>query len=162
LFPGKPANPTPATALRRRNLLKNGKTLQDYIVVPDQPWLDGIVVESGQVRQFVAMPVGTGHSVEAQTTGEETTAGIQFEVTRLEKSSVNTGELIQVNIRTLAGKHITCNIGCKEPVAVLKGLIRDKEGMPLDQQRIIYNKIELEGNSNLPRSKATIYLANSV
>lgn len=29
---------------------------QDYIVVPGQPWLDGIQVEEGVVRQFVAMP----------------------------------------------------------------------------------------------------------
>ncbi|KAM0248958.1 hypothetical protein ACHAP5_003167 [Fusarium lateritium] len=81
---GEPAVPNAATSLRRRNLLKNGKTLQDYIVVPDQYWLDGIAVEPGQVRQFVAMPVGTGHSVEAQMTGEETTAGIQFEISRLD------------------------------------------------------------------------------
>ena len=29
---------------------------QDYVVVPRQPWLDGIAVEPGVVRQFVAMP----------------------------------------------------------------------------------------------------------
>jgi hypothetical protein len=29
---------------------------QDYVVVPGQPWLDGIAVEPGVVRQFVAMP----------------------------------------------------------------------------------------------------------
>ncbi len=31
-------------------------TKQDYIVVPDQPWLDGIAIGPGAVRQFVAMP----------------------------------------------------------------------------------------------------------
>ena len=31
-------------------------TRQDYVVVPGQPWLDGIAVEPGIVRQFVAMP----------------------------------------------------------------------------------------------------------
>jgi len=29
---------------------------QDYVVVPGQSWLDGIAVEPGVVRQFVAMP----------------------------------------------------------------------------------------------------------
>ena len=29
---------------------------QDYIVVPDQKWLDGICIAPGIVRQFVAMP----------------------------------------------------------------------------------------------------------
>jgi hypothetical protein len=32
------------------------KTLQDYVVVPGQKWLDGICVAPGIVRQFVAMP----------------------------------------------------------------------------------------------------------
>lgn len=29
---------------------------QDYRVTPNQPWLDGICVAPGVVRQFVAMP----------------------------------------------------------------------------------------------------------
>ena len=29
---------------------------QDYIVITGQPWLDGICVAPGVVRQFVAMP----------------------------------------------------------------------------------------------------------
>ena len=33
---------------------------QDYLVVPDQPWLDGFCVEKGVIRQFVAMPLGRG------------------------------------------------------------------------------------------------------
>jgi hypothetical protein len=32
------------------------ETLQDYVVVPGQEWLDGICVAPGIVRQFVAMP----------------------------------------------------------------------------------------------------------
>ena len=33
---------------------------QDYMVVPEQPWLDGFAVEKGVIRQFVAMPLGSG------------------------------------------------------------------------------------------------------
>ena len=39
---------------------------QDYIVCPDQPWLDGINAGEGVIRQFVAMPLGLGYTVEAQ------------------------------------------------------------------------------------------------
>lgn len=35
---------------------EDGELEQDYIVVPDQKWLDGICVSPGIVRQFVAMP----------------------------------------------------------------------------------------------------------
>lgn len=58
----------------------NGKVKQDYVVLPDQPWLDGIASDDGRIRQFVAMPKGSGYSVEAQVTGEEKMGGLQFEV----------------------------------------------------------------------------------
>ena len=53
-------------------------TPQNYLVVPDQPWLDGINAGDGWVRQFVAMPMGEGYSVEAQITGTEHHGGIQI------------------------------------------------------------------------------------
>ncbi len=51
---------------------------QNYLVAPDQPWLDGINSGSETVRQFVAVAIGEGYSVEAQITGEERTGGIQL------------------------------------------------------------------------------------
>jgi hypothetical protein len=53
---------------------------QNYIVCPDQPWLDGINTGSGLIRQFVAMPLGSGYTIEGQLTGSEQTGGIQFVV----------------------------------------------------------------------------------
>jgi hypothetical protein len=51
---------------------------QNYIVCPDQPWLDGINAGNGMIRQFVAMPLGSGYTVEGQLTGEERVGGIQL------------------------------------------------------------------------------------
>lgn len=51
---------------------------QDYVVLPDQPWLDGYCVGEGQIRQFVAMPQGSGYSVEEQLTGEALHGGLQI------------------------------------------------------------------------------------
>jgi len=53
---------------------------QDYLVVPDQPWLDGYNVEKGLIRQFVAMPLGQGYSAEEQITGNAEFGGIQMMV----------------------------------------------------------------------------------
>jgi len=53
---------------------------QDYIVCPDQPWLDGINTGHGSIRQFVAMPLGMGYTVENSLTGKETFGGIQLTV----------------------------------------------------------------------------------
>jgi GTP-binding nuclear protein Ran len=54
--------------------------IQPYVVVPDQKWLDGVNAEDGCIKQFVAMPLGKGYTVEAQITGEETFGGIQIAV----------------------------------------------------------------------------------
>lgn len=51
---------------------------QDYLVIPKQPWIDGYCVDTGVVRQFVAMPLGVGYSVEEQLTEAAEHGGIQF------------------------------------------------------------------------------------
>lgn len=53
---------------------------QDYLVTPPQPWLDGIASGRGFIRQFVAMPLGLGYTVEGQVTGEERHGGLQLQV----------------------------------------------------------------------------------
>lgn len=53
---------------------------QDYVVIPDQPWLDGFAVGEGLIRQFVAMPLGEGYTAEEQLTGEAEHGGVQIVV----------------------------------------------------------------------------------
>lgn len=53
---------------------------QDYLVAPDQPWLDGFCVGKGLIRQFVAMPLGEGFTAEEQLTGEAAHGGLQIVV----------------------------------------------------------------------------------
>ena len=57
---------------------KIGKKPQDYLVVPDQPWLDGYCVQKGLIRQFVAMPLGDGYTAEEQITGKAEHGGLQI------------------------------------------------------------------------------------
>lgn len=51
---------------------------QDYLVAPQQPWLDGYCVAKGLIRQFVAMPLGAGYSAEEQLTGVGEFGGLQL------------------------------------------------------------------------------------
>lgn len=51
---------------------------QDYLVLPEQPWLDGYCVEKGVIRQFVAMPLGKGYTVEEQVRGAAQHGGLQI------------------------------------------------------------------------------------
>lgn len=72
-------------ATGKRNAI-NGKewkknlTKDDYLICPDQPWLDGYVVADGVIRQFIAAPLGKGFTAEEQITGKSEFAGLQIEV----------------------------------------------------------------------------------
>lgn len=58
---------------------------QDYAIVPNQPWLDGFAVEKGVIRQFVAMPLGSGYSAEEQLTGAGEHGGMQILVSPMKR-----------------------------------------------------------------------------
>ena len=63
------------------------KKTQNYIVVPDQPWLDGYNTGDGVVRQFVAAPLGGGGTVEEQIAGTSDVGGIQIQAYPLKRSA---------------------------------------------------------------------------
>lgn len=50
---------------------------QDYLVCPPQPWLDGVNAGGGVVRQFVAVPLGRGLTVESQLAGGAEAGGLR-------------------------------------------------------------------------------------
>ena len=57
---------------------KLARSKQDYLVCPDQSWLDGFNAGHGFIRQFVAMPLGQGYTAEGQLTGKEDVGGLQI------------------------------------------------------------------------------------
>jgi hypothetical protein len=64
---------------------------QDYVVgtMVNQRWLDGFNVGNGQVRQFVAMPLGSEYTVEEQLTGKAVFGGLQIIVYPLKREHYN-------------------------------------------------------------------------
>ena len=60
---------------------------QDYAVIPEQPWLDGFNVSEGLIRQFVAMPLGSGYTAEEQMTGSAVHGGLQIVVYPMKRSA---------------------------------------------------------------------------
>lgn len=56
---------------------------QNYVNGMDQPWLDGFKTASGEVRQFVASPLGAGATVEEQLSEAPPVGGIQIQVWEL-------------------------------------------------------------------------------
>lgn len=139
---GEPLIENAATKLRRLTLIGKGKSVQDYVVTPKQMWLDGIASHDGRVRQFVAMPLGSGYTVEAQMTGEDVVGGLQFEIIPAVPPMAYTGPdypIKDLRIFTNTGETITFDdLLAFTTIKALKVKIQDREGFSEDQQRLIF------------------------
>ncbi|KAL8870891.1 MAG: hypothetical protein Q9198_007529, partial [Flavoplaca austrocitrina] len=140
---GEPIQANYTTTLHRLTKLEKGQPIQDYIVTPNQRWLDGIATKQGYVRQFVAMPLGSGYTVEAQVTGQDVAGGMQFVVIpSIPAASHARGpgqpRTMSIFVKMLTGNTIKIdNIVEGVTMEQLKLSIQDSEGIPPDQQRLV-------------------------
>ncbi|KAF4985862.1 hypothetical protein FDECE_16263 [Fusarium decemcellulare] len=153
---GESAVETAATVQRRRDLLKEGKSIQDYITVPGQFCLDGAAVEPGKVRRFTAVPYGPDHLTQIKE--EVAMTNLQFEITRINMPPYQEkpGPKFDIKYRfnVMRGQppwETTIAVQAQDTVGEVLRLVENKgdQGFVLQPKSFSYNGVDMQENRTL-------------
>lgn len=130
---------------------------QDYMIAPRQPWLDGYCVQRGVIRQFVAMPLGTGYSAEEQISGKAEHGGLQLVVYPMRRA-VFERRFPKSEVRAAA------TLSCPAPMARLRASAAPDMGLAPGgrmKQEIYADPFDFDDWDTSQSSRCFVHIANS-
>lgn len=107
---------------------------QNYLVAPDQPWLDGFNAGDGYIRQFVAIPLGSGFTVEEQLSDKEATGGIRLTVFAPKPGAIEKQPLIIYNHMVMEGCNMESSMGLAAGGKMKQEIYEDEYGFDVWDQ----------------------------
>lgn len=176
---GEPLIGDMSSMLRRLNRLT---PVQDYLILPDQIWLDGIATKPGSVRQFVATETapprhdnssqpGTesnsrtssrddgraGSSVEWQVTGRDAVGGIQLQIIpTFDVESMFAGSARDVCPQSAGSKVLRSHDPDSLEGSVLYDVLKSPLELGLIDANVIHVKNMLSLQSNRPKTASDV------
>ncbi|KAH8823689.1 hypothetical protein DL96DRAFT_1558604 [Flagelloscypha sp. PMI_526] len=119
--------------------------IQDYVVGGKQPWLDGIATESGVVRQFVAMKLGQGYTIEEQLSNTAN-GGIQidrysdYDVQKEDQLHLTLLRDMKIFIKSASEKTFSILVDMSDTIDIVMLKIQDVNGCRPSEQSLWFDR----------------------